>query len=295
MGLKNKRIVLRRHIITAKNNIKRNRKRFFLPVLTIFITLTFVSFLLTGVLNVGSAVYNLTKNTQITVLLEGSGSNVIKKQISQISSVKNVEYLSKDDQLERLSDLLSKDWQGFKGQQNPLKNSYVATVSNSSGLDSVEKKLESVKGVQLATDNRADNESVARNTTAISVILLVVGIATLVFSSTSIASVIELSLSSREDEIEIMRLLGATKKFVRTPFEIEGAVIGLFGSLPSVVLNVVFYLWFYNMYGNTFKEQGFVLVEPLIDIFIVTVVVVLVGTWVGSMSAKFRSNRVLEF
>lgn len=60
---------------------------------------------------------------------------------------------------------------------------------------------------------------------------LVLGLVLAVASGFTIANVIRLSVYSREDEIEIMRLVGASKGFIRGPFLVEGSLSGAFGGL----------------------------------------------------------------
>ncbi len=56
-----------------------------------------------------------------------------------------------------------------------------------------------------------------------------------------IVNTIRLAVHSRREEIEVMKLLGATDWFVRGPFLIEGAVIGLIGSVVAAFLTLVVY------------------------------------------------------
>lgn len=60
---------------------------------------------------------------------------------------------------------------------------------------------------------------------------LVLGLVLAVASGFTIANVIRLSVYSREDEIEIMRLVGASKAFIRGPFLVEGSLSGAMGGL----------------------------------------------------------------
>ncbi len=60
---------------------------------------------------------------------------------------------------------------------------------------------------------------------------LVLGLVLAAASAFTIANVIRLSVYSREDEIEIMRLVGASKGFIRGPFLVEGSLSGAFGGL----------------------------------------------------------------
>jgi cell division transport system permease protein len=62
---------------------------------------------------------------------------------------------------------------------------------------------------------------------------LVLGLVLAVASAFTIANVIRLSVYSREDEIEIMRLVGASKAFIRGPFLVEGSLSGAFGGLVA--------------------------------------------------------------
>lgn len=57
-----------------------------------------------------------------------------------------------------------------------------------------------------------------------------------------IVNTIRLAVHSRREEIEVMKLLGATDWFVRGPFLIEGAVIGLIGSVIAAFLTLVVYI-----------------------------------------------------
>jgi cell division transport system permease protein len=65
---------------------------------------------------------------------------------------------------------------------------------------------------------------------------LILGMVLAVASGFTIANVIRLSVYSREDEIEIMRLVGASKGFIRGPFLVEGSVSGAFGGLLASAL-----------------------------------------------------------
>jgi cell division transport system permease protein len=68
---------------------------------------------------------------------------------------------------------------------------------------------------------------------------LILGLVLAVASGFTIANVIRLSVYSREDEIEIMRLVGASKGFIRGPFLVEGSLSGAFGGLLASGLLVL--------------------------------------------------------
>ena len=49
-------------------------------------------------------------------------------------------------------------------------------------------------------------------------------------------STIKLAVYARKDEIEVLRLVGATRTFIRAPFYIEGAAAGLLGTLTALII-----------------------------------------------------------
>src|SRR2546422_6254821 len=66
--------------------------------------------------------------------------------------------------------------------------------------------------------------------------VLGLGIGTVLAASmvTILANTIRLTLHARRDEIEIMKLIGATTAFIKTPFVLEGALLGGVGALCSL-------------------------------------------------------------
>ena len=72
----------------------------------------------------------------------------------------------------------------------------------------------------------------------ISVAVIVILLAVAVFL---ISNTVTIGISVRKEEIAIMKLIGATDYFVRSPFVIEGAIIGLVGS--ALPLIAVYYLY----------------------------------------------------
>jgi cell division transport system permease protein len=71
--------------------------------------------------------------------------------------------------------------------------------------------------------------------------LSLLGLLLLVAAGFSTGNVIRMSVLSREEEISIMRLVGATESFIRTPMLVEGAVLGLSASLITIL--ALFGLW----------------------------------------------------
>jgi cell division transport system permease protein len=104
------------------------------------------------------------------------------------------------------------------------------------------------------------------------IVLVVVGLIVLFI----IMNTIRLAVVSRADEIEIMRLVGASDAFIRWPFVLEGALVGLFGAIVTVVLLLVV-----QAPLNDFLK-GYFSVFPITgELIIRDIALIVLGTGVG--------------
>ncbi len=92
-----------------------------------------------------------------------------------------------------------------------------------------------------------------------------------------IINTIRLTVYARRDEIEVMRLVGASNFFIKAPFFIEGVVQGLCGGLISLGLLL---LWHWVLAANVPDYLGFMLVMPVSTVTLL-VMLVLVGVAAG--------------
>jgi cell division transport system permease protein len=123
---------------------------------------------------------------------------------------------------------------------NPFPASLVIKVSpayrSSEQVRELVQKLNALSGTEevLYSQDWIENLAVALRYLEV----LGVGIGTVLAASmvTILANTIRLTLHARRDEIEIMKLIGATTAFIKTPFVLEGALLGGAGALCSLFL-----------------------------------------------------------
>jgi cell division transport system permease protein len=153
--------------------------------------------------------------------------------------VKDVVFVSKDDALARFrANLAERGQPDLTGSldTNPLPASIEVYLVDPNDFGAVVTQLESSAGVDRVDDVQQLVDRITTVTTVIRTVgigaLLLVGLTVLFI----IVNTIRLAVTSRAEEIEIMRLVGASDAFIRWPFIFEGALVGLLGAIVTLVI-----------------------------------------------------------
>lgn len=180
----------------------------------------------------------------------------LKNQVEKMSEVDSVIYISKEEALKSFSEDNDDEnlFAMFK-EDNPLPASLEITTKDIKDQPAVIKKLEGLKEQGIDETVYFQNETATfiniRNTInyicyGILICLVVVGL--MLMSNT-----IKLTVFIRKREINIMKYVGATDYFIQVPFLIEGVLIGLIGSLISILTVTLAYDW---VRDNAAKVSG---------------------------------------
>ncbi len=162
---------------------------------------------------------------RLAALPEVAGTTYVSKQ----QALADFQAARKEAGQEDLSDLYA-DFNPFPAYfavelQDPRESrSVVALLESETGV------VQSVQGRQSGIDRRVSLTAVLRNLGAI--VLAFVGLTVLLI----VVNSIRMALMSRAQEIEIMRLVGASDRYVRWPFILEGIFIGLAGAVVTLLL-----------------------------------------------------------
>jgi len=132
---------------------------------------------------------------------------------------------------------------------NPLPGNFSVKPDDASNLDSVRSavappgpngKPQPISSIIIA-DNptfepREGSQQIEQVTSALKIVLTVITALLIIASLMLVGNTIRLSIYTRRREVEVMRLVGATRWFIRWPFMIEGVVVGFAGGLIAILI-----------------------------------------------------------
>lgn len=240
-------------IVQGFKSIGRNRMFSLASVATMALCIFILGVFYSVTANVSYMVEQMSESLCVKVFFnEGTSEERIEsigKTIQEYEGVVTVHYTSADEAWEEYKDKYFGDdykelAEGYEND-NPLKNSasyevYFQNAQMQHDLVSYIRRIDGVRRVN-SSDVTADSLTEISNLVAI----VSVGILGVLFAIALflINNTISIGIAVRNDEIAIMRLLGARNTFIRAPFVVQGIVIGTVGALiPLLVV--------YFSYGN---------------------------------------------
>ena len=275
-----------RSIRDALKSVVRNFSLSFASIMCTTITLILVAVAVVAAANVNNATRLIEDELTIVTYLK---KDVTEEQIenikSEISSYKNIEevtFKSKDEWKLEMSEYDD----SFKTvlnylDENPLMDSFVLKVNDVKKLSETSEYIKAINGVDTVKYGEGMVEQVISIFDIVQKIVVVVVIALIVVTSFLISNTIKLTIFSRRNEIEIMRLVGASNITIKLPFLFEGFIIGLIGSIIPVCITIYGYVILYSrLHGKLFSNM-IMLIKPYPFVFGVSLIVIAIGALVG--------------
>jgi cell division transport system permease protein len=223
----------------------RNRLVNLVSIATIAVSLFILGIFLSISANLNDLMTGWASRVQLTLYLAESVSEDEDREIERIldgsPEVESHDFISKDaavsrfrsyfPELQNLPDLLD---------QNPLPASYEVNVAEAyrapEQVRALATRFSTIKGVSEVDYDLLWIERLSSIVGLVRVLGLAVGAALVLASVFTIFNVIKLTVYGRQDEIGIMRLVGATHTYIRGPFLVEGILQGGLGGLLALAM-----------------------------------------------------------
>lgn len=273
----------------AVANVLTNRTTTLVAVATTAFTFACVGVFLLLYVNLRTMASSLEQDIQVMVYLQDDlteqARSDIEQQLKVDRAIGSLTFVSKERALADFQAQFPSESRLLQGLgQNPLPASFVVTlVAESRSSDAMRRwanRTQLIPGVSQVQYSQEWVEALAGIVRYIELAAIIVGVILSAASVTIIANTIRLALYSRREEIEILGLIGASTTFIRVPYLLEGAALGLCGSaLSLVILKAGFELFRHQIHSAT----RFLGVDALLTFFSfdMCLVLMLVGLFLG--------------
>lgn len=305
-------ITFGRIIKTGIVNLVRNLWLAIAALSMMLVTLTIILFLIISNATFVHTINELNEKIDISVYLKDAVTNDMREQLisglKTIGNVKSVEYIDKDEALERYRkqnaddvDLLT----AISQIDNPLPASLLIKMYNVNEIDSIRAFLENDTNKKLqsadisysgetkeAIDKISKSTLVLRQVAAIGVIIFTLVSFLIIFNT------IQMAIFNRRDEITIMRLLGASTSYIRGPFVVETIIYGILAGVGSVIICGSLF----TVASSTFEATSLGLLDIsfaseyfALHFWKILAFQLAVGILIGAASSTIATRRYLKF
>lgn len=159
----------------------------------------------------------------------------LKAQILSVENVQEVVFVSKEELFDNYLETLGEDAAVMEDlrDDNPLRDGYRVIMKDVALHGQTVAALEEVTGIASTNSQKEISDRLIQirrvvNAVSFTLIALLGAVSIFIISNT-----VRLAMFARREEISIMKMVGATNGFIRTPFIIEGITLGLMASLVS--------------------------------------------------------------
>ncbi|MGB5157729.1 cell division protein FtsX [Desulfobacterium sp. N47] len=234
----------------AFRDILNNRLLNIVSIITIVFSVIITSSIVLFFKNTTNILNIWKKGVKIVVYLSSEVSDEeipeIQKKILGMHGVENIVFIPKEEaykilrqQMKRQSSLLE------NLKENPLPDAFeIHLIESSQGLEKTESIVSQIESIPKVEEVEYGQKWLARFSGIINIFKLsgyALGGLFFIASVFIVANMVRLVLYARRDEIEIMRLVGASDGFIKTPLYIECIMQGAMGGIIGLILLFVIF------------------------------------------------------
>ena len=250
--------------------------------------------------NINSFVENVAEAQEIRVNLKTDATDKeieeVGNEILSIEGVRNAEYVSKEEAIKYMEDLLGSEAVAEYKERNIFPVAYNVTLTDLNLNDDVQAAISEIPQVDNIVSSNQVIAQIVRLAKGVKYVTAGILVLLVIISVSIIANTIKLTVHARRKEISIMKYVGATNSFIRWPFLVEGVIIGVIAGLLSVGIVGLAYTGVANqLSGTEFLETVHWKLLDFKDMFnlILTVYLVL-GIGIGVIGSRISMRKYLE-
>ncbi|MFW0861019.1 MAG: permease-like cell division protein FtsX [Dethiobacter sp.] len=253
-------------------------------------------FLLLAV-NVGQMMRTIETNLEIAIFLEeGVDPATVSRQLNLHSLVQGYVFVPKEQGLVEFAQTLGDPafLAGMEGENNPLPDLFRVRASDAQNVVTLAEEIRAFPGVETVDYGEELVGRLISVTHWLNRLLLGMSALLALGAVFLIVTTIRLSVTARQDEVGIMKYLGASNSFIRFPFLLEGVVIGWTGTL---VATIALGLGYERLATSLQQETLTFFIRPVTDPVLILPIfggLVLLGTLMGGIGSIVSVRKFLR-
>lgn len=284
-------------------NVFKNKKATMISLVTMICAMfLFGTFFAIGE-NVNSVLEQVQKSQGMEVFIENEATDeqisILEDNIKTLEGINTVTFKSKQEALDLMKQNLKDNQdllEGYEGENNIFPASFIVTLTDLSLATELEAKIGTMENVKKITSNNDTINTLMKIANGIKIAIGAISIILLVISITIIANTIRLTVHARRKEISIMKYVGATNRFIRWPFVIEGVIIGMISAGITILIVGGIYDFVIQSVeqSNVLQTMGVTLLQFTEIVKLIAIAYVLLGIGVGVIGSSISMKKYLE-
>ena len=227
----------------------------------------------------------------------------LKNYLNSNNLIQSVKYESKATALKNFSNQLNSSsdlTDTFNSKNNPMPESYIVRAKNADNLGKIKKQISQYNkknnaGIEYIKYGKDYIKALTNFSHFINLFCIFVVIVLSVISYFLIYNTIKLTVFARRKEIGIMKYVGATDGYIRAPFILEGAFLGIIAALAATlaVRTGYFYILGY-LSGNALLPITANLSSPAALIGQIVIFFLVYGILIGTIGSRVAIRKFLD-
>lgn len=293
--------MLGRSIRDAFKSVIRNFSLSLASISCITITLIIVAIAIIASFNVQNFTKEIEKDLTVVVFVNNDATEEdveeIKSELKHIDNIDKYDFKSKQEvkeQMQQESEVFDTVLSGWTDKESPLKDTFQIKVKDVGKIGKTADKIKKIENVAVVRYGEGMVDKMITAFSSIQKVTYGVVIALVIVTVFLIINTIKLTISARKREISIMRLVGASNFTIKTPFIIEGMILGLLGSIVPIIFTTYGYLAFYKHFDGYLFSELIKLIRPEPFIYEASLIVIVIGILVGMIGSASAVKKYLK-
>ena len=192
------------------------------------------------------------------------------------------------------NDTYKKIIEDWGANENPLDSYFLITVKSIDDMGETAATIRNLEGVDAVNYGEGLVEQLVSVFDMIKNAMIITVIALVFVTAFLISNTIKITIYSRRNEIDIMRLVGTSNTVIKLPFIFEGLFLGALGSIIPILATIYSYVFLYDKLGGIFFNPILPMIEPYNFVFKVGMLLLVIGSVVGMLGSYKAVRKYLK-